>query len=284
MIASPDPALYLLAGLAGLLVGSFLNVVILRLPPWLEHHLKQACREWSGPDGPAAETDAPPPPGIAHPPSHCPQCGHGLSWYENIPVVSFLLQRGRCRHCGTTIARQYPLVELGAALLAVTTVAVLGPGLQAAAVTALAWTLLALAVIDLREHLLPDVLTLPALWAGLLLAAAGFGPTPVDAIIGAAAGYGVLWLVAHGYRLLRGRFGMGGGDLKLLAVIGAWAGWQVLPLVLLLAAVPAALVGLALLARGHHRHTAIPFGPYLALGGWLVLLWGEQLQGVLHGL
>ncbi|MFO8156450.1 MAG: prepilin peptidase [Pseudomonadota bacterium] len=283
MSALPESALYLFAGLAGLLVGSFLNVVILRLPPWLGHRMERECREWLEPEGtPPVAEDAPP--GIAHPPSHCPRCGHGLSWYENIPVVSFLLLRGRCRHCGGAIAGQYPLVEIGAALLAMATVAVLGPGVEAVAVTALAWTLLALAVIDLREQLLPDALTLPALWAGLLLAAAGFGPAPVDAILGAAAGYGVLWLVAHGYRVSRGRVGMGGGDLKLLAVIGAWAGWQLLPLVILLAAVPAALVGLALLAGGHHRQTAIPFGPYLALGGWLALLWGERLQGVLHGL
>ena len=277
----PEPALYLATGLFGLLVGSFLNVVILRLPARLNWQLRRECRDWLEDEATAAPEEAPP--GIAFPGSRCPHCGTPLRWRENIPLLSYLLQRGRCRHCDAALSRQYPLVELAAAAVALITLAVLGPGGEAVAVTGLAWAFLALTAIDLREQLLPDAITLPALWIGLLLAVAGFGPTPADAIVGAVMGYGLLWLVANGYRWYSGRIGMGGGDLKLLAVIGAWAGWQLLPLALLLAAVPAALVGIALLLAGRHRHTAIPFGPYLALGGWLVLLWGEPLQRLLHG-
>lgn len=268
-----------LAALLGLVVGSFLNVVALRLPARLWHQYRRECREDLGLEAPSEE----PPPGLLWPPSHCPACGHRLRPWENVPVVSWLLQRGRCRACGTAISVRYPVVELAAAGLAIWAVVAAGPGPQALAYAGLGWTLLTLSLIDLDHQLLPDGPTLGLLWAGLLLATLGIGPPPATAIIGAAAGFSALWLVATGYRLLAGREGLGGGDLKLLAALGAWVGWQPLPLVVIASAVPGAVIGLLLTAGGRNRHEPLPFGPFLALGGWFVVLHGDQLARWLYG-
>jgi len=258
-----------LAVILGLVMGSFLNVVIYRLPKQMEHDWALQC----------GQTPPDPRPGLVLPGSHCPQCGHALAWFENIPLLSFIFQRGRCRACATRIPWRYPLVELAAAGLAMVAVRTFGLTLEAALVMGFLWTLLALAVIDARTLLLPDRLTLGLLWVGLLANAAGYGGGVFlpDAVFGAAAGYASLATVAWGYARLTGREGMGLGDAKLLAALGAWLGWMVLPLIVLLASLLALLVGgLALLRGRADRHTALPFGPFLALAGGLAMIWGQK--------
>lgn len=260
----------------GLVVGSFLNVVIHRLPARLQHRWRVECREHLGL---AAETDAPPP-GLVRPRSHCPRCGHVLRPWENLPLLSYLVLRGRCRACGAPIPRRYLWVELAAGLGAAAVAWHYGPGWAAAGALVFTWALIALAVIDARHYLLPDGITLPLLWLGLLLNLGGlYTPLPA-AVLGAAAGYGGLWLVYQAFRLATGKEGMGYGDFKLLAAIGAWAGWQQLPATLLLSAVVGAAFGIAqILLRRRSREHPIPFGPFLAAAGWIALLWGERITG-----
>lgn len=266
-----------LAGVLGLVVGSFLNVVILRLPVMLERRWRRECQELLQPETPPAPAsqerfD------LIVPGSRCPHCGHGLRWYENIPVLSFLALRGRCAACGGPISWRYPLVELLSAGLSLAVAWHFGFGAAAAAGLVLTWALVALAFIDYDTQLLPDDITLPLLWAGLLLALfAVYTPLP-SAVLGAAAGYGALWLVYHVFRLLTGKEGMGYGDFKLCAALGAWLGWQALPLVILLAALAGTVIGVVAIAFfGHERHRPIPFGPFLCLAGWVALMWGEDL-------
>jgi len=247
-----------------LLIGSFLNVVIIRLP-------RKMHWQWEK-DGQGAA-----PPGIAWPPSHCPSCEHTLSWWENLPLLSYLLLRGRCRACGAGISLRYPLVEALTALLSLVVVLKLGPQWSTVAALVLTWALIALAFIDLEHFLLPDQITLPLLAVGLLVNAIGGFTDPLSALIGAVSGYGILWAVYHAHRALTGREGFGYGDFKLLGALGAWLGWQLLPLVILLSAGVGAIIGIALiLLRRHQRSEPLPFGPYLAGAGWLALLWGEK--------
>ena len=263
----------------GLVIGSFLNVVVRRLPVMLERQWRRECEALLADGDPPASQE----PGerfdLVVPRSRCPQCDAPILARDNVPVLGWLLLRGRCRSCRTPIGGEYPLVELASAALAVTVVWQLGFGWPAALVVVCSWVLLAAAVIDLHTTLLPDDLTLPLLWLGLLGAALGLtGVTPVDAIVGAAVGYLVLWGLFHAFRLLTGKEGMGYGDFKLLAALGAWTGWQGLPVPILLSSVVGAAVGIAIIAiRGHDRNIPIPFGPYLAAGGWVALLWGDQL-------
>jgi leader peptidase (prepilin peptidase)/N-methyltransferase len=247
-----------------LLIGSFLNVVIIRLP-------RKMHWQWEK-DGQGAA-----PPGIAWPPSHCPSCEHTLSWWENLPLLSYLLLHGRCRACGAGISLRYPLVEALTALLSLIVVLKLGPQWSTVAALVLTWALIALAFIDLEHFLLPDRITLPLLAVGLLVNAIGGFTDPLSALIGAVSGYGILWAVYHAHRALTGREGFGYGDFKLLGALGAWLGWQLLPLVILLSAGVGAIIGIALiLLRRHQRSEPLPFGPYLAGAGWLALLWGEK--------
>ncbi len=248
-----------------LLIGSFLNVVIVRLP-------RQIHWQWEKDDqGPA------PPPGIAWPPSHCPSCEHTLSWWENLPLLSYLLLRGRCRACGTGISLRYPLVEALTALLSLVVVLRLGPQWSTVAALVLTWALIALAFIDLEHFLLPDRITLPLLAVGLLVNAIGGFTDLLSALIGAVSGYGLLWAVYHAYRALTGREGFGYGDFKLLGALGAWLGWQLLPLIILLSAGVGAAIGITLiLMHRHQRSEPLPFGPFLAGAGWLALLWGQK--------
>ena len=248
-----------------LLIGSFLNVVIVRLP-------RQIHWQWE-----KDEQGAAPPPGIAWPPSHCPSCEHALSWWENLPLLSYLLLRGRCRACGTGISLRYPLVEALTALLSLVVVVTMGPQWLTIAALMLTWALIALAFIDLEHFLLPDRITLPLLAAGLLVNAIGGFTDPLSALIGAVSGYGILWAVYHAYRALTGREGFGYGDFKLLGALGAFLGWQLLPLIILLSAGVGAIIGIALiLLRRHQRSEPLPFGPFLAGAGWLALLWGQK--------
>ncbi|HEX9877515.1 MAG TPA: A24 family peptidase [Gammaproteobacteria bacterium] len=276
--------LFIAVGLMGLLVGSFLNVVAYRLPIMMERAWRRQCAEL------AAEQLKEPPHAeegqafdLWRPRSGCPSCGASVAAYDNVPLVSYLSLRGRCRHCGATISARYPLVEAGAALLGLAVVSVFGPSWQTLILLPVTWTLLALSLIDIDRQYLPDSLTLPLLWAGLLVAALSGAGEPLftdlnSAVIGAAAGYLSLWSVYQLFKLATGKEGMGYGDFKLLAALGAWLGWQLLPLVILLSAAVGALLGGALLALGgKSRQTPIPFGPYLAAAGWITLLWGGEL-------
>lgn len=258
----------------GLLVGSFLNVVILRVPVRMEWQWKRDAREIL--DLPAVEESEPP--GIVIKGSHCPQCGHVLSAWENIPVLSWLLLRGRCRGCGTRISLQYPLVELLTGLAFGIVVWQFGMSWQSLAALAFTAILIAASGIDVRTTLLPDTLTLPLLWLGLLISLL---PVFVDshaAIIGAAAGYLSLWSVFWLFKLLTGKEGMGYGDFKLLSALCAWSGIGALIPTLLMSSLIGAIVGsLWLSLRGKDKATPIPFGPYLAAAGWVQLIWGEQI-------
>lgn len=269
-------ALYALVVAIGLLVGSFLNVVILRFPAALIHDWKCQCRELLGVEQPDSADEAPA--GIASGRSRCPYCRQPIAGYDNVPVVSWLLLRGRCRKCGAAISSRYPIVELSTALLSVVVVWQLGPTAAGLAGLLLTWTLIAAAGIDLDHKLLPDQLTLPLLWLGLILNVFGVFTDLESAVIGAIAGYLVLWLVFHLFRLATGKEGMGFGDFKLLAAIGAWFGWQVLPTVILLASGVGAILGLALIGlRKMGREVPIAFGPFLAAAGWLVLVGGDAI-------
>lgn len=259
----------------GLLVGSFLNVVIHRLPRMLQQGWQRECRLLLELPDQQSESK---PESLVFPGSRCPACRADIRWYDNIPVLSFLRLKGRCRQCSTKIGWRYPLVEAITALLTGVVAWQLGFGLFGAAAIALTWALVALSTIDFDHQLLPDNITLPALWAGLLLSVLGGPVSPADAVIGAAVGYLSLWLVFHGFRLITGKEGMGYGDFKLLAVFGAWLGWQALPLIILLSSVVGALVGGGLIASGAlRRDQPMPFGPYIAAAGWIAMLWGDAI-------
>ena len=267
---------YPLAAGFGLLLGSFLNVVILRIPPRLEWGWKRDAREIIE----LPEVYDPPPPGIVVERSHCPQCKRQLSWYENLPVVSWLALRGRCRTCQTRISIQYPLVELLTMLLMVACVWRFGFGWQGFGAMVFTAFLIALSGIDMRTQLLPDQLTLPLMWLGLIASADNlyFGAKP--ALLGAVAGYLSLWSVWWLFKQITGKEGMGHGDFKLLAAIGAWVGLSgVLPTILLSSLVGAIVGSIWLAMKGRDRATPIPFGPYLAVAGWVTFFWGEQLVG-----
>lgn len=271
-LSALNPAtLYTLAIILGLLVGSFMNVVILRLPAVLLHDWRCQCRELLGLDSDQAPEATPT--GIATGRSRCPSCTRQIAWYDNIPVISWLILRGRCRQCDSTISLRYPAVELITAILSVLVIWRLGPTAEGLAGLVLTWTLIAAAGIDIDHKLLPDQLTLPLLWLGLILNLFGVFTDLESAVIGAVAGYLVLWLVFHLFRLITGKEGMGYGDFKLLAAIGAWFGWQALPTVILLASGVGAVLGLTLIAlRKTGREVPIAFGPFLAGAGWLLLI------------
>ena len=270
-----NPALgYPLAAGLGLLVGSFLNVVILRLPRRMEWQWKRDSREVLG----EPEIYDPPPPGIVVERSHCPHCGHQLSWYENIPVFSWLALRGKCRSCKAPISVQYPAVELLTMLLVLACVWRFGFGWQGFGAALLTCYLIALSGIDLRTQLLPDSLTLPLLWLGLIAAVENLYIGPKAALLGAIAGYVSLWSVWWVFKQLTGKEGMGHGDFKLLAALGAWFGLNgILPTVLLSSVVGAIVGSIWLATQGRDRATPIPSGPYLAIAGWIVFMWGEEL-------
>jgi leader peptidase (prepilin peptidase)/N-methyltransferase len=265
---------YPLAAGLGLLVGSFLNVVILRLPPRLEWQWKRDAREvLEQPD-----VYDPPPPGIVVERSHCPHCKRVLRWYENIPVLSYALQRGRCRGCGARISLQYPLVELLTMLLFLVCVWRFGFGWQGFGAMVFTGFLIALSGIDLRTQYLPDSLTLPLMWLGLVAASDNLYMPVKPALLGAMVGYLSLWSVWWLFKQLTGKEGMGHGDFKLLAAIGAWVGLKgILPTILVSSLVGAVVGSIWLAMKGRDRGTPIPFGPYLAIAGWIVFFWGGEL-------
>lgn len=266
--------LVLLAGIIGLLIGSFLNVVIHRLPQMMERQWAAQCAELNG-----QEPDATAEPfNLAVPRSRCPHCGHLIAWYENIPVFSFLALRGRCSGCKARISLRYPLIELATGALFAWSAWRYGISPAAALWCLFSATLIALTLIDWDTTLLPDDLTLPLLWAGLLGAALGWtGVALADAVWGAAAGYLVLWLIYWLFKLATGKEGMGYGDFKLLAALGAWFGWQALVPIALMASGIGAVIGIAMKMTGKAREGGvIPFGPFLALAGLTAMLFGAQ--------
>ena len=274
---------YVFAFLLALLVGSFLNVVIYRLPVMMEREWRSQCDEIAATpntDLPEGRFD------LSVPRSSCPSCGHQITALQNIPVFSYLLLGGKCAGCKAPISARYPSVELLTALLSAVVAWRFGFGWEAAAGIALTWTLIAISMIDIDHQIIPDSISLPLIWAGLFLSL--FSPLagadmlfiePATAIAGALAGYLSLWSIYHLFRLVTGKEGMGYGDFKLLAALGAWLGWQMLPLIILLSAVVGAISGILLIVfRRHERSVPIPFGPYLAAAGWIAMLWGPAIM------
>ncbi len=261
--------------LIGLVVGSFLNVVIHRLPKMMEQQWRRDCQELEG----ALSEEETAPYNLNRPASHCPKCGHKIRPWENIPIISWLMLKGRCSQCNTLISPRYPIIEAVTAILSLAVAIHFGFTWATLAALLLTWALIALSVIDFDVQLLPDNITLPFLWLGLLLSLAGVFTDTSTAIIGAAAGYLSLWSVYQLFKRLTGKEGMGYGDFKLLAMLGAWLGWQYLPQIILLSALVGAVVGILLIVvRGRDRNIPIPFGPYLAAAGWISLMWGEQIN------
>ena len=271
------PLSLLYAGLLclGLVVGSFLNVVIYRLPLMMETRWRRDCCELLEVEQEKPEALL----NLATPNSHCPICKSPIKPWQNIPVLSYLLLRGKCGNCATPIAPRYPVLELvtGLMTLALACFFDLSPALLGAAL--LTWSLIALTMIDIDHQLLPDDITLPLLWLGLLFNLTATYATLSDAVIGAMAGYLILWSIFWVFKLLTGKEGMGYGDFKLLAALGAWLGWQALPLIILLSSLVGAVCGIALMIiKRRGKEIPIPFGPYLAMAGWIALLWGDDIM------
>ncbi len=278
LLAQSPFALISTTFLLGLLIGSFLNVVAYRLPVMMERDWKQQCLEYLHPDQTpetAERFD------LIIPRSRCPACGHQITALENVPVLSYLFLRGKCSACGTHITARYPIVEFVTAVLSAVVAYKLGWGWSLLAGLFFTWSLIALSLIDFDHKLLPDSITLPLLWLGLLLSLNTLFVDVRASIIGAAAGYLALWSVYQLFRLVTGKEGMGFGDFKLLAAIGAWLGWQALPVTIMLSSLVGAVVGISLIViRGRDRNIPIPFGPYIAAAGWLAMFWGQDITNV----
>ncbi len=282
---SQSPSIFVAMVFAfALIIGSFLNVVIYRLPVMMEREWREQCDELgkSPPehDIPEGRFD------LVVPRSRCPSCGHPVKAWQNIPVISYLFLAGRCAHCKESISARYPLVEMATAVLAALCAWRFGFGWEAMMAIVMTLSLVPISMIDADTQLIPDSIVLPLLWTGLLMSL--FHPlpgsdtlfiAPKDAIIGAVAGYLSLWTVYQLFKLVTGKEGMGYGDFKLLAALGAWLGWQQLPQIILMSAVVGAVVGISLMAfRKHERSVPIPFGPYLAAAGWVTMMWGDSIR------
>lgn len=263
------------------MVGSFLNVVIHRLPLMLERSWRRECRAYLElPPGDEPDEAF----NLVVPRSRCPHCGKLVTAFENIPVVSYLLLRGRCSGCGTRISPRYPAVELLTALLSVAVAWRFGVSIQTAAGLGLVWLLIALAFIDIDRQLLPDAITLPGLWVGLFLSLFNVYVDTTGSLIGAILGYLLLWSVYHLFRLATGKEGMGQGDFKLLALLGAWLGWKEIPAIVLLSSLSGAVIGISMIVLARHDHRVpIPFGPFLAAAGLIALLWGDTIDAAYFG-
>lgn len=267
--------LILLCALLGLLVGSFLNVVIYRLPVMMEHSWRSDCREYLGLEPDSTDSE---PFNLILPRSRCSHCKTTIKSYQNIPVLSYLFLKGKCAHCGQAISLRYPLIEAFTGLCSAIAAYHFGYGMALAFALLLTWALIALSFIDIDKQLLPDSIVLPLLWLGLLISLFHVYTDPVSSIIGAIAGYMSLWTIYQLFKLVTGKEGMGYGDFKLLALFGAWLGWQFLPMIVLLSSLVGAVIGISMIIFGERDHNVpIPFGPYLAAAGWLALLWGNDI-------
>jgi len=279
-LASSQIAFIVVIGVLGLLVGSFLNVVIYRLPVILQRNWKAQCVEYLeiGNTEDNTHDSKEEAFNLVVPRSRCPQCGHQITALENIPVISYLFLKGKCSNCSTHISIRYPIIEAVTGLLSVIVAWQLGFTWATAAALFLTWALVALTMIDFDHQLLPDNITLPFVWIGLLLSLANVFTDTQASIIGAACGYMTLWSVYWAFKLVTGKEGMGFGDFKLLALFGAWFGWQYLPVIILLSSLVGAAVGISLvLFKGKDKNIPIPFGPYLAAAGWIAMLWGDDI-------
>lgn len=269
---------YTIVVIFSLLIGSFLNVVIYRLPKILEQGWKSECREFLADELAKPVQTNEKPITLSTPSSSCPKCHHKIRFYENIPVISWLFLRGKCSQCKAKISLRYPLVELTTAILSVVIAANFGVTFTTLMLLVLTWGLVCLTLIDVDHMLLPDQITLPLLWLGLLVNINGAIVPLSDAVIGAVAGYMSLFSIFWLFKLITGKEGMGHGDFKLVALFGAWIGWQLLPLLILMASAVGAIIGISLMVfKNHQREQAIPFGPYLAIAGWITLLWGNGI-------
>jgi len=296
-VFAENPMMFaIVSAVLGLLVGSFLNVVVYRLPIMLERSWKEECEDFlTGLAGNKLASNATTDEedesvsvkavkqrsrfDLSKPDSHCPHCQHKIAAWENIPIISFVLLGGKCRSCKTRISFRYPVVEALTGILSFAVAMHFGFGVQAVAALVLTWSLISLSLIDYDTQLLPDVMTLPLLWLGLILSLWGVFVEPATSIIGAVSGYLVLWLMFQLFKLATGKEGMGFGDFKLLAVLGAWLGWQLLPAIILLSSLAGAVIGISLIVfKKHNKDKPIPYGPYLAIAGWLALMWGEQIN------
>jgi leader peptidase (prepilin peptidase)/N-methyltransferase len=292
IFTSSPPVFIAAAGILGLLIGSFLNVVIYRLPRMLQREWRQQCQEFLASDndtGPVAtpvakaEQDGEPF-NLVTPRSACPACGSVIKAYQNIPIISYLFLQGRCANCSARIPARYPVIEALTGILSALIAWRFGYTIECTAALIMTWSLIALAVIDLDTQLLPDIITLPLLWLGLALSLFGNADgsvvftDPRSAIVGGIAGYLSLWSIYQGFKLVTGKEGMGYGDFKLLAALGAWLGWQMLLLIVLLSAVVGLVAAMGMkIFRGHDNQIPIPFGPYLAAAGFIAMLWGPQI-------
>lgn len=286
----PLPLFYTLSAILGLLIGSFLNVVIRRLPVMIETAWRRECHEFLE-TAPAAGP-GPEPYNLIRPGSSCPHCGHRITPIENIPVLSYLLLKGRCSGCNKTISLRYPLVEILTALLTLLVAVNFGVSAQTVFACLFTWALISLSFIDIDHQLLPDNITLPLLWLGLICNYPGLFTDLYSALLGAIAGYGIFWLIHVLFKLITGKEGMGLGDLKLLAMLGAWAGWQSLASIIFISSLLGSLVGIYLVFYRRRQRlswrnlrqesTPISFGPFLALAGWLSLVWGLNVFDYLH--
>lgn len=275
LAALPPAAHTGLAAFIGLLVGSFLNVVIFRYPKVLQYQWTAQSHEWIHKEPYTAES----PPTLSKPASHCNKCKTPIKAWQNLPLLSFIVLRGKCSACQEAISYRYPLVELLCALITGYAVHHFGFSMQGAFAVLLGWVLIALTFIDFDHQLLPDDIVLPALWLGLGLSLIPVFAVPYDSIIGAIAGYLCFWIVFHAFRVLTGKEGMGHGDFKLMALLGAWLGWQYLPQIVLISTLVGSIFGIAIMvARNAKSDLAIPFGPYIAIAGWIALMWGDEIN------
>ncbi|MCV6638977.1 MAG: A24 family peptidase [Thiotrichaceae bacterium] len=272
--------LYFTVGLIGLVVGSFLNVVIHRLPIMMFNELRQQCQEYLSLSDEKCAAESGKVFNLNTPSSHCPHCQHKIRFWENIPIISYLFLGGRCSNCKAGISIRYPLVEFFTALLGLIVCWQLGYGIGLVFALIFTWALLAASMIDFDHQLLPDQITLPLLWLGIVFNLFFLGFTSLEnSIIGAIAGYLSLWSVFMLFKLVTGKEGMGYGDFKLLALLGAWLGWQALPIIILLSSLVGSVVGIGLiLVAGRDKNVPMPFGPFLAGAGWLTMLWGAEIQ------
>ena len=289
-----SPALLLsVCFVLGLFVGSFLNVVVYRLPLMMQTTWRRECREFleldkdNGNDNveDSGDKNNPPEPfNLMVPRSACPSCKSMITAWQNIPVISWLILRGKCGNCKHPISAEYPLVELLTAILSLAVAFKFGASIQLVFALLFTWSLISLALIDFHTTLLPDSITLPLLWLGLIISLVPVFVNAHDAIVGAAAGYLILWIVFQTFKLITGKEGMGFGDFKLLAAMGAWLGWAKLPLIILLSSLTGAIIGIMMMVVfKHQRSQPIPFGPYLAIAGWIALMWGEQIVSMYTG-
>ncbi len=263
----------------GMCVGSFLNVVIFRLPKMMQQDWHEQCCDLL--EIKNENVTEQPRVNLIFPGSNCPACEHKITALENIPVISYLFLNGRCSSCKVKISLQYPIIELFTGLATAYVAWHFGFNLQALFAILLTWALICLSIIDLEHSLLPDDITLPFLWLGLACNIFGIFTDIYSSLIGAMLGYSVLWVIFMSFKIVTGKEGMGYGDFKLLSLLGAWFGWQYLPLVILLSSIAASLIGIAMIIfRGREKSAAFPFGPYLAIAGWVTLIWGEELVGI----